>query len=64
MLRQALNDVFGDPEFQAAAEKQLGYQLEAVHGVEAQSQAEKIIRDSREDAEAIEYLRQLSREKN
>ena len=64
MLRQALSDVFADPEFQAAGERQLGYPLETVDGSEAQAQAEKLIRDSREDVEAIEYLRQLSRERN
>jgi tripartite-type tricarboxylate transporter receptor subunit TctC len=64
MLRQALSNVFADPEFHAAGERQLGYPLETVDGPEAQAQAEKIIRDSRDDVEAIEYLRQLARERN
>ena len=64
MLRRALSEVFADPEFHAAGERQLGYPLETVDGLEAQSQAEMIIRDSRDDVEAIEYLRQLARERN
>ena len=64
MLRQALSNVFADPEFHAAGERQLGYPLETVDGPEAQAQAEKIIRDSRDDIEAIEYLRQLARDRN
>ena len=64
VLRQALSDAFADPEFRAAGEKQLGYPLETVNGLEAQEQAEKLIRDSQEDVAAIEYLRQLARERN
>jgi tripartite-type tricarboxylate transporter receptor subunit TctC len=64
MLRQALSDTFADPEFHATGEKQLGYPLETVDGLEAQSQAEKLIRDAHEDGEAIEYMRQLAQERN
>ncbi len=62
-MRKALADTFEDPEFQATVEKQLGYQLLTISGTEAQELAEKIIRDAREDPDALEYLRRLSREK-
>jgi tripartite-type tricarboxylate transporter receptor subunit TctC len=63
VMRQAMTDTFADPEFQAMVDKQLGYQLQEISGAEAQELAEQIMRDAREDQEALDYLRRLSREK-
>ncbi len=62
-MRQALADTWADPEMIDAYERQLGFRAEIVPGAEAQSLAEKIIRDMNEDPEALEYLRRLAREK-
>jgi tripartite-type tricarboxylate transporter receptor subunit TctC len=62
VMRQAVADTFADPELQAAAEKQLGFQFEFVPGAEAQALAEKIIKTVREDPDALEYLRRMARE--
>ena len=43
-MREAMAATFADPEFQAAAEKQLGFQFEFLAGAEAQALAEQIIR--------------------
>ena len=63
VMRQAVTNTFADAEFQAMVDKQLGYQLQEITGAEAQELAEQIMRDAREDQEALEYLRRLSREK-
>ena len=63
VMRQAITETFADPEFQAMVDKQLGYQLQETTGAEAQELAEQIMRDAREDQEALDYLRRLSREK-
>jgi tripartite-type tricarboxylate transporter receptor subunit TctC len=62
-MRRSLADTFADPEFQAAAEKQVGFQVEFVPGVQAQELAERIVRETSSDAEALEYLRRLARER-
>ncbi len=59
-MRQAFADTFADPEFQAAAEKQLGFQFEFVPGAEAQAHAEKVIREVGADTEVVEHLKRLS----
>jgi tripartite-type tricarboxylate transporter receptor subunit TctC len=64
VMRQAMADTFADPEFQAAAEKQLGFQFEFVPGAEAQELAQAILNQANEDREALEYLRRLSRDSN
>jgi tripartite-type tricarboxylate transporter receptor subunit TctC len=61
VMRKAVADTFADPEFQAAAEKQLGFQFEFVPGVAAQTLAEKIIQGTNEDPEPIDHLRQLAK---
>ncbi len=63
MMRQAVSDTLADPEYRDAFEKQLGFPYELIPGAEAQSLAEKIVKDASEDQEALEYLRRLSREK-
>ena len=63
-MRQSMTDTFADRDFQAAAEKQVGFQVEFVPGVQAQELAEQIVRETSTDAEALEYLRRLAREKN
>ncbi len=63
-MRQSVAETFADPEFQAAAEKQVGFQVEFVPGVQAQQLAEQIVRETSTDAEALEYLRRLARERN
>jgi tripartite-type tricarboxylate transporter receptor subunit TctC len=63
-MRQSVADTFADREFQAAAEKQVGFQVEFVPGVQAQQLAEQIVRETSTDAEALEYLRRLARERN
>ncbi len=59
-MRQAIADTFADPEFQAAADKQLGFQFEFVPGAEAQAHAEKVIREVGADTEVVEHLKRLS----
>jgi hypothetical protein len=63
-MRQSISDTFADRDFQAAAEKQVGFQVEFVPGVQAQELAEQIVREASTDPEALEYLRRLAREKN
>jgi hypothetical protein len=62
-MRQAMSDTLADPEYRDAFEKQLGFPYELIPGAEAQSLAERIVKDASEDQEALEYLRRLSREK-
>ncbi len=64
IMRQAIADTFADPEFQAAAEKQLGFQFEFVPGAEAQELAQFIINQANDDPPALDYLRRLSRDKS
>jgi hypothetical protein len=64
VMRQAMAETFADPEFQAAAEKQLGFQFEFVPGAEAQELAQSILNQASDDREALDYLRRLSRETN
>ena len=63
-MRQAVAQTFADAEFQAAAERQLGFQFVFVPGAEAQDQAQLIINQAREDTEALDYLKRLAKEKN
>ena len=63
-MRQAMADTFADSEFQAQAEKQLGFQFDFVPGAEAQEMAQFIIDSGRDDPEALAYLQRLSRDKN
>ena len=63
VMRKAMADTLADPEYKDAWEKALGFPYEGVLGAEAQSLAEKIIKDAADDPEALEYLRRLSREK-
>lgn len=60
-MSKAVADTFADPEFQAAAEKQLGFQFEFIPAADAQSLAEKIIQDANNDAEPLDYLKQLAK---
>jgi len=62
VMRQAVADTFASPDFQAAAEKQLGFQFEFVPGGEAQELAGKIVKDANDDPEPLDYLRRLARE--
>jgi hypothetical protein len=62
VMRQAVADTFASPDFQAAAEKQLGFQFEFVPGAEAQELAGKIVKDANDDPEPLDYLRRLARE--
>ena len=55
-------DTFQDDEFVAAAEKVLGFQMTFLPGAEAQELAQRVLRQSREDPEAIEYLKRLSKQ--
>lgn len=64
VMRKALADTFADPEFLAAAEKILGFQIEFMPGAEAQELVQRIVRETGQDAAAIEYLKRLTREKN
>jgi tripartite-type tricarboxylate transporter receptor subunit TctC len=61
-MRQALAETFADPEFQATAQKQIGFPIEAVGGVQAQEGAERIMREATADSEALDYLRRLARQ--
>jgi tripartite-type tricarboxylate transporter receptor subunit TctC len=63
-MRQAVASTFADPEFQAAAQQQLGFEFVFVPGAEAQEQAQLIINQAQQDAEALEYLTRLAREKH
>jgi tripartite-type tricarboxylate transporter receptor subunit TctC len=63
-MRQGVATTFADPEFQATAERQLGFQFVFVSGHEAQDQSQIIMQQAREDAEALDYLKRLAREKN
>jgi tripartite-type tricarboxylate transporter receptor subunit TctC len=62
VMRQAVADTFKDDEFLAAAEKVLGFQMTFLPGAEAQELAQRVLRQSREDPEAIEYLKRLSKQ--
>ncbi len=59
---QAVAETFADPEFQATAEKQVGFPIESVAGARAQEAAERILREASADAEALDYLRRLARQ--
>jgi hypothetical protein len=63
-MRGAVAATFADEEFQANVEKQLGFQIEFVPGAEAQAAAAELLRRANDDAEAMEYLRRLTRESN
>jgi tripartite-type tricarboxylate transporter receptor subunit TctC len=63
-MREAIAATFADPEFQANAEKQLGFQIEFVPGAEAQAAVADILRRANDDPEAMEYLQRLARESN
>jgi tripartite-type tricarboxylate transporter receptor subunit TctC len=62
-MRQALAETWADPELIEAYERQLSFRYEIVPGAEAQTLAERLIKDMNEDAEALEYLRRMAREK-
>jgi tripartite-type tricarboxylate transporter receptor subunit TctC len=62
-MQQAMADTFADPELQATAEKQLGFQFEFVPAAEAQALAQKIVSSANDDPDALEYLRRQAREK-
>jgi tripartite-type tricarboxylate transporter receptor subunit TctC len=64
LMRQAVADTFADTEFQAAAEKQLGYPLELVPGAEAQAVAERVIGGATADPEAVDYLQRQAGERS
>jgi tripartite-type tricarboxylate transporter receptor subunit TctC len=61
-MRQAMADLFADPEFLAAAEKLFSYRMEFLPGAEAQDLAQRIVQQSSEDVEAVEYLRRLTKQ--
>ena len=63
-MRQAVASTFADPEFQAAAQQQLGFELVFVPGAEAQEQAQLIITQAQQEVEALDYLKRLSHEKS
>jgi tripartite-type tricarboxylate transporter receptor subunit TctC len=63
-MRQAMNDTFADPEFAAAAEKILGFQMDFLPGPEAGDLAVRIVQDAGRDPEALEYLKRLTKEKS
>jgi tripartite-type tricarboxylate transporter receptor subunit TctC len=63
LMRQALADTFADPEFLAAAEKILSFQIDFLPGAEAQEIVQRIVREAGEDPEAMEYLRRLAKER-
>src|SRR4051794_27266532 len=63
-MREAIAATFADAEFQANVEKQLGFQIEFVPGADAQAAAADLLRRANDDAEAMEYLRRLTRESN
>jgi hypothetical protein len=63
-MQQAMADTFADPELQAAAEKQLGFQFEFVPGPEAQELAQLIMNQANDDPAALDYLRRLARDKS
>ncbi len=64
LMRQAVAATFADTEFQAAAEKQLGYPLEFVPGAEAQAVAGRVIGAATADPEATEYLQRQAGEQS
>jgi len=61
-MQQAMADTFADPELQATAEKQLGFQFEFVPAAEAQALAQKIVNSASDDPDALEYLRRQAGE--
>lgn len=63
-VRKAFDQTFADKEFQAQAQKQVGFQFVFVPGAEAQAEAERIIGGANDDKEAVAYLKKLSLEKN
>jgi tripartite-type tricarboxylate transporter receptor subunit TctC len=63
-MRQAVTSTFADPEFQAAAQQQLGFEFVFVPGAEAQDQAQLIITQSQQETEALDYLKRLAHEKS
>jgi putative tricarboxylic transport membrane protein len=62
VMRQAVAETFQDAEFTGAAEKTLGFQQEFLAGAEAQELARRVLRQSREDPEAVDYLKRLSKQ--
>jgi tripartite-type tricarboxylate transporter receptor subunit TctC len=64
LMRQAVADTFADEEFLAAAEKLLGFKMEFIPGSEAAALAQRIIRESSADADALEYLKRLTKERD
>jgi hypothetical protein len=61
-MRQAVAETFQDAEFLGAAEKVLGFQQVFLPGAEAQELARRVLRESREDPEAVDYLKRLSKQ--
>jgi tripartite-type tricarboxylate transporter receptor subunit TctC len=64
LMREGMAATFADPEFQAAAEKQLGFQFEFLPGAESQTLAELIIRQPNDEPDALQHLKRLSKDKN
>jgi len=62
IMRKAVADTFEDPEFIASAEKTLGFHQEFMPGAEAQALSERVLQQSQEDPEAIDYLKRLSKQ--
>jgi tripartite-type tricarboxylate transporter receptor subunit TctC len=62
VMRQAVADTFQDAEFLEAAEKVLGFQQVFMPGAEAQELAQRVLRQTREDPEAVEYLKRLTKQ--
>jgi tripartite-type tricarboxylate transporter receptor subunit TctC len=61
VMREAVARMFADEEFQATSQKQFGFQPEFVPGPQAVEMAAETIRLATEDAEALEYVRRLSK---
>jgi tripartite-type tricarboxylate transporter receptor subunit TctC len=63
VMRRAVEQTYADEEFQAASEKQFGFQAEFFPGPRAHAAVVDILRIAQEDAEALEYVKRLVRER-